>query len=206
MHDQTTAKPHALLAGIDPGKTGALAFSVDGDHWVVYNMPVTDGKVSAPGVFRLLLEQCGPSTQIAVESGILHHTAYHGLSVGVRSYLCAQGRVFGAAQCAALQLGAPAPREVEPFAWKHCWGLVNAEKDAALRLLDRLRLDVVISASEEGKLNGARARKVRHDHADAILIALFARGYHGASSGPVQVHCKIETQRATLRRPRRSRK
>lgn len=148
----------SLVVGIDPGLTGALAL-LDGERCMeLEDMPVADGRVSAPILGDLLLgwgEAYGHEMRVILEDV----AARPGQGV---SSMFKFGRCVGAVEGVVGSLTLPLVY-VTPARWKRSAGLTGREKDASRRKALELWPE----------RHRQLARKKDNGRAEALLIARF---------------------------------
>lgn len=146
-----------VVAGIDPGLTGAIALIVDGDLFDIADMPTVDRKVSS-ALLRVWLDDLAPHRPHVAAIEDVHSMPRDG---GRQAFTF--GRSVGVVEGFMGAAGIPT-RHVTPQTWKRHHRLIGQDKDAArLRAIERWphRADWF-----KRKKDGGRA--------DAALIAQWA--------------------------------
>jgi crossover junction endodeoxyribonuclease RuvC len=140
------------FCGVDPGKTGAIAFvSPDGQDVIVHDMPVAGGEVDAVTFFNLVSvtrPQAAIIEQVASRPG-----------QGVRSVF-SFGQSYGVAIGVLGAMGVSL-RRVAPSTWKKTFGLIGRDKDAS-------RAEAIRLFPKAAPL---LARKKDDGRAESILLA-----------------------------------
>jgi hypothetical protein len=141
-----------IVAGIDPGLTGAIAFYVPSARRVaVHDMPVVDGEVSAPHLAELVRKH-RPTIGIIQRVHAMRGQGVCSTSNFGRSVSDVRG-VFGT-------LGIPL-HQVTPQKWKGAFGLIGKDKDASRTLAIKMFPQI---ASE-------LQLKKHHGRGDVLLLA-----------------------------------
>jgi crossover junction endodeoxyribonuclease RuvC len=157
-----------IIAGIDPGLSGAVAFYDSKANTVsVHDMPVVDGEVSAP-LLAMLVLRYAPTFGMIERVASMPHDGHVGAFRFGRAVGDARG-VFGGLS---ITLHA-----VTPQTWKKHYGLIKQDKEASRQLA----ISLMPAAADSLK------RKKDHGRAEAILIALYATYYLKAAGAGAKV-------------------
>lgn len=141
-----------IVAGIDPGLSGAIAFYVPSvRRAAVYDMPVIGGEISAPLLADLVRDH-KPMIGIIERVGAMPKQGVVSMFNFGRSVGDVRG-VFGALRIPLVY--------VTPQTWKKAFGLIGREKDESRKLA----VQMFPSMAADLKL------KKHHGRAEAILIA-----------------------------------
>lgn len=143
-----------VILGVDPGKSGALAFIFQNDmnRVAVEDMPLADGNISSPALAQII-KRFGPTVAV-IE--LVHSMPKQGVA-SVFSF----GKSFGQAIGVIGALNIPL-HFVTPGKWKKSYGLGADKEECRARAL---ALFPACSASF--------ARKKDHGRAEAALIAKY---------------------------------
>jgi crossover junction endodeoxyribonuclease RuvC len=143
-----------IIAGIDPGLSGAIAFFVPSHNRVaVYDMPVIDGEVDVIALGQLARAHW-PEMAIIEKVGAMPGNGSVSMFNFGRSVGCVLG-AFGA-------LYVPM-HSVTPQKWKSEYGLIGQDKEASRKLA----IELFPAIAGDLKL------KKHHGRAEAALIAMF---------------------------------
>ena len=147
--------------GIDPGKSGSIAFIRDGKWWSVKNDSTLQELSEAldeswdGGAFAMI-EVVHSSPQMGVKSAFTFGRGYGALGMG----LCAAGISYGQLEALLVANKIPFDR-VRPQAWQKALGcLTKGDKNVSKR------------KAQELFPNGG---KITHANADALLLAEYGR-------------------------------
>jgi crossover junction endodeoxyribonuclease RuvC len=155
-----------IIAGIDPGLSGAVAFyNAAANSVLVHDMPVVDGEVSAPLLATLVLNYA-PTIALIERVASMPHDGH----VGAFRFGRATGVVLGVFGALGVHLCS-----VPPQTWKKHYGLIKQDKEASRQLA----ISLMPAAADSLK------RKKDHGRAEAILIALYATYYLKAAGAEV---------------------
>lgn len=152
-----------IVAGIDPGKTGAMAILYPDDLVLVYRVPIVKAPKETPAWSEWARTWCAPLA-FGIDMVVIEQIGARP-GQGVTS-MFTFGRTLGFAHALAAAAGAPV-HFVTPTAWKGRLGLLKADKSAsrekARTLLPRLAPDIA---------------RVKDDGvAEAALLAYYGRKY-----------------------------
>jgi crossover junction endodeoxyribonuclease RuvC len=152
----------ACILGIDPGLSGALAWlRPSGEVIDVADLPILDEGPRRKSIDAVQLAALLKRHRIARAAIEAVHARPTDSKVGAFSF----GRNLGALEAVVLASGIPLDR-VHPITWRRLAGLpAGAPKEASIAAALRL------CPSARPFLDGKAAR---HDHADAILLALWS--------------------------------
>ena len=160
-----------IVAGIDTGLTGAIAFYAPSLRRVsVHDMPVVDGEVGVPHLAELVRKH-GPT--IGIIEGV---HAMRGQGDCLRSNLGRDLRgVFEA-------LGIPL-HSITPQKWKGAFGLIRKEKDAsrtlAIKMFPQIASDLQLN-KHHGRGNALLLARWGAD--ELLLQSLFSPVWRGFAS------------------------
>lgn len=158
----------AVVVGIDPGKTGAIAVvnGLDGRLLGLYDMPVVDNKVSED-LLADLIEQVTTAYFLDDVLAVVEHVSSMPKQGVASSFNF--GESFGIIK--GVLAGAAIPREyVRPHKWKAAMGLRGSDKDKSRRkAIDRWP-----------SWSGSFKRKKDDGRAEAALLA----AYHVEANRP----------------------
>lgn len=146
-----------IVAGIDPGASGAVAV-LSGTATYVVDIPTAK---TASGKTRIVPSAVGAHLLALGTPACVWIEDVHAMPGQGVSSMFAFGRSLGVVEgvCGALKLPV---RYVQPAVWKRAFGLIGADKDAA-RTVASQRFPALKSLS----------RKCDVGRADALLIALY---------------------------------
>lgn len=143
----------AVVVGVDPGMSGAVAVIRDGDILDVADMPVADGRIAVP-VLAEMIGRHGPDL-VAIE--FVHSMPKQGVASTFK---------FGVAYGVAVGVSHRFPTvHVRPQDWKKSFRLTGKGKDAARAL-------VIERWPDRGELFALKGRG--QGRADAVLIGVHA--------------------------------
>lgn len=152
-----------IVAGIDPGKTGAMVILFPDNSVIVCRVPLMKLRGKEVPAWSDWWAQWG-TAGVDVDKTIIEHVAARPTQ-GVTS-MFNFGVAYGFAQCIAVSFGAPI-HYTTPSVWKGKLRLLNSDKNAsremARRLMPKISKDV-----ERVKDDGV---------AEAALLAYYGRQY-----------------------------
>lgn len=142
-----------IIAGIDPGLTGAIAFYVNGNSFSIFDLPVVNGKLDAANFYDILLYRDGCCHAFVERAG---PQPVQGVKAAYKT-----GEVFGTILGVLMASRIPTT-VVSSTAWKKYFGL-SSDKEAA-------REKIIQTWPSMAKYF---ARKKDHNRAEAALIAIY---------------------------------
>ena len=142
---------HISYAGIDPGKTGAIAVVSKDENYVVFDMPWIGEYVDVQELYSML-----PSHgMVIIEKS--HVMRGQGITSS-GNYMRGYGQII-----ACLQLKAIPFREVSSCTWKRAFNLFKKSKDESRRVASQYFPNADLSL------------KKHHGRAEALLMAQYGR-------------------------------
>lgn len=154
-----------IVAGIDPGKTGAMAIVFDEKYVEFYDVPTIKLRGKERPAWREWLDVWGSALAIADVDRIIIEEVAARPGQGVTS-MFTFGRTLGFAHAIAVASGASV-QAVTPAVWKGKLGLLNSSKGASRELCASLY-----------PATAAQIARVKDDgRAEAALLAHYGRKF-----------------------------
>jgi len=154
-----------IVAGIDPGKTGAMVILFPDNSVLVERVPLMKLKGKERTAMAEWQEQWDTALEGAMPDKIIVEKASTRPNQSAQSGLTT-GTNYGFVLCIAYRIKAPL-HEPTPSAWKGKLGLLNSDKNASREMARRLM----------PKINGEVARVKDDGVAEAALLAWYGRQY-----------------------------